>query len=138
MASLEKYIASVDIGTTTLRCCLYTKKGRLAAVAQTPVKLLYPGPSRCEIDPNVLWADFVATVNKTISNCGCTPRQIVAMGVCSQRNTFITWDRDTGVPLHNFLTWQDLSAERYTDQWNKSWTLKVVVRLVSSCEIDFG
>ena len=41
------------------------------------------------------------------------------MGLSTLRNTFITWNRDTGEPLHNFIVWKDLRAVRTCKEWNK-------------------
>jgi putative glycerol kinase 5 len=41
------------------------------------------------------------------------------MGISTLRNTFITWSRDTGEPLHNFIVWKDLRALRTCKDWNR-------------------
>jgi putative glycerol kinase 5 len=46
------------------------------------------------------------------------------MGLSTLRNTFITWNRKTGLPLHNFIVWKDLRASNLCKEWNRSITLK--------------
>lgn len=33
--------------------------------------------------------------------------------------------RDTGVPFHHLITWQDLRAQKYVNEWNNCLKLKV-------------
>jgi len=56
---------------------------------------------------------------------GVNPHQIVCFGISTQRSSFITWDRETGKPFHNFITWKDVRADSLVQQWNKSLTMKV-------------
>ena len=56
---------------------------------------------------------------------GVNPRQILCLGISTQRSSFITWDRETGNPFHNFITWKDVRSDSLVQQWNKSLTMKV-------------
>jgi len=40
------------------------------------------------------------------------------------RNVFITWDRETGKPFHNFISWNDLRADGLVNSWNSSFTMR--------------
>lgn len=50
--------------------------------------------------------------------------QMTCMGLSTLRNTFITWNRHTGAPLHNFIVWKDLRSSKVCKEWNKSMTLR--------------
>ncbi|KAJ3595149.1 hypothetical protein NHX12_004453 [Muraenolepis orangiensis] len=50
-------------------------------------------------------------------------RQIEALGISTQRGTFTTWDRITGRPFHNFISYQDLRASETVSAWNSSYTM---------------
>lgn len=52
--------------------------------------------------------------------------QITAMGISTQRSTFINWSKTTGKHYHNFITWKDLRADKLVKDWNESFTWKVV------------
>ncbi|XP_047468495.1 putative glycerol kinase 5 [Penaeus chinensis] len=125
------YIASLDLGTTTLRCFIYDKFMRVCGRAEEKVTLLYPSPERVEMDPNELWEKFVKVINAAISLAGLNAGNIRCLGLSTQRATFITWDRRTGETLHNFITWKDIRADALVTQWNASWKMKGI-RFVSS------
>lgn len=58
-----------------------------------------------------------------------TAGQMTAMGITTQRGTFINWSRKTGKPFHKFITWKDLRADKLVKQWNASYVWKVYVLL---------
>jgi len=69
---------------------------------------------------------------------GVNPHQIVCFGISTQRSSFITWDRETGKPFHNFITWKDVRADSLVQQWNKSLTMKVCFSEFCLQDLLFG
>lgn len=63
--------------------------------------------------------------SKKIVDAKFTARQVTAMGISTQRSTFITWSRSTGKPFHRFITWKDIRADELVRHWNNSFTWKV-------------
>lgn len=63
--------------------------------------------------------------SKKIVDAKLTAKQVTAMGISTQRSTFITWSRSTGKPFHRFITWKDIRADELVRQWNDSYTWKV-------------
>ncbi|KAH9487676.1 putative glycerol kinase 5 [Bulinus truncatus] len=122
--SQEQYILSMDVGTTNIRGHVYTKKAHLMGSASKQQKILQPKPGWFELDPNTLFQDVVQVAKDCISAAGLQPQQITCMGITTMRATFVTWDRDTGEPFHNFISWQDLRAADYVTAWNKSYTMR--------------
>ena len=59
------------------------------------------------------------------SGCNLEARDITCMGITCLRNTFITWDKETGKPFHHFISWQDMRAADLVKSWENSATLKV-------------
>lgn len=57
--------------------------------------------------------------------------QIKSLGISTQRATFITWKKDTGEYLHNFITWKDLRALKLIKQVNSSWLVNVSEKFYS-------
>ncbi|XP_012681794.1 putative glycerol kinase 5 [Clupea harengus] len=122
----ERFILSVDIGTTSIRCHVYDKEAKIRGTCTTKVSLLYPEPGRVEMDPEELWQSFVTVVKGAVQDSGFQMRQMEAIGISTQRATFTTWDRLTGRVFHNFISWQDLRAAELVKSWNQSCTMKFV------------
>ncbi|XP_016359100.1 putative glycerol kinase 5, partial [Sinocyclocheilus anshuiensis] len=120
----ETFILSVDVGTTSIRCHVYDKSASIRGSCSTKVSLLYPQPGYVEIDPEDLWKGFVTVVKGAVQDSGLQMCQMESLGISTQRATFITWDRNTGKPFHNFITWQDLRAAELVRSWNRSCAMK--------------
>lgn len=54
---------------------------------------------------------------------------VKVFGLSTQRGSFVTWDKRTGKPFHNFITWKDLRADHLVKMWNNSWTIHVRISL---------
>lgn len=122
----QTYILSVDVGTTTIRCHIYDSAAKVRGTSSRKVELLYPNPGWVELDPDVLWSQFVSVVKEAVEASGLHMRQMCALGISTQRATFTTWNRKTGRPFHNFISWQDLRAADLVKSWNKSCLLKTI------------
>uniref|UniRef100_A0A914WHT0 Carbohydrate kinase FGGY N-terminal domain-containing protein n=1 Tax=Plectus sambesii TaxID=2011161 RepID=A0A914WHT0_9BILA len=65
---MSKFIVAVDIGTSTIRACLYDNAARLQSIAERRVALEYSGKEdahqRVELDPDLLWRRFTEVVKE--------------------------------------------------------------------------
>ncbi|XP_033182369.1 putative glycerol kinase 5 [Anabas testudineus] len=120
----ESFILSVDVGTTSIRCHVYDKEAKIRGSCTSKVVALYPEVGHVEMDPEALWKSFITVVKGAVQDAGVQMRQIEALGISTQRGTFTTWDRKTGVPFHNFISWQDQRAADLVKSWNRSCTMK--------------
>ncbi|XP_034558266.1 putative glycerol kinase 5 [Notolabrus celidotus] len=122
----ETFILSVDVGTTSIRCHVYDKEAKIRGSCCTKVCPIYPKVGHVEMDPDALWEGFITVVTGAVQDAGVQMRQIEALSISTQRGTFTTWDRKTGVPFHNFISWQDQRAADLARSWNRSCTMKVI------------
>jgi len=120
----EKYVLSVDVGTTSLRCHIYNRDAKLIGQSQEKMYVEYPKQGYCEINPDTLWELFLRVCKGAIEDSKLSFNQITCMGLSTLRNTFITWNRHTGAPLHNFIVWKDLRTSKLCKEWNKSIALR--------------
>eukprot|EP00794_Sanderia_malayensis_P009071 gene9071-10039_t len=119
-------IIGVDVGSTTISCYIFDEHGKKKGKAIAPTILVHPKQGYTEIDPVLLWDTFVAVTKESFKSANITAADVTAFGISTQRGSFITWDRDTGEPLHNFIGWQDLRAADLSDQWNNSFTMRAI------------
>ncbi|XP_060762539.1 putative glycerol kinase 5 isoform X2 [Neoarius graeffei] len=122
----KRFILSVDVGTTSVRCHVYDKHTNIRGSCSRKVGLLYPERGWVEMDPEELWQSFVTVVKGAVHDSGLQMSQMEALGISTQRATFTTWHRKTGKPFHNFIGWQDLRASEMVKSWNDSCTMKAV------------
>ncbi|KAG7210298.1 hypothetical protein KM043_011840 [Ampulex compressa] len=120
-----KYIISLDVGTTTVRCHILDEKAVTVATCTEKVEILYPKPGYAEIDPNSLWCIIVKVIKGAIHDSGIEPSSIACLGISTQRCSFTTWNPQDGTYYHRFITWKDLRADAMVKEWNKSITMKL-------------
>ncbi|KAG5891426.1 hypothetical protein JTB14_031492 [Gonioctena quinquepunctata] len=115
------FILSLDVGTTTITCHIINSSAKTVGSARQNVRLLYPQPGWVEINPDVLFGDILEVCKHAIKNANIAVGDIQSLGISTQRATFVTWRKDTGKPLHNFITWKDLRAGELLKELNVSW-----------------
>jgi glycerol kinase len=107
----ERLVAAIDQGTTSTRCLLFNRSGRMLAVAQLEHRQHYPRPGRVEHDAAEIWRNVTRVVPAALRSAGVTPDDLVALGIANQRETTVIWNRHTGVPLARAITWQDTRTD---------------------------
>ena len=103
----ESYVAAVDQGTTSTRCMLFDRAGRMVSVAQLEHHHHYPRPGWVEHDATEVWRNVRQVVPWALRQAGVGVDQVATLGLANQRETTVVWDPRTGVPYARAITWQD-------------------------------
>ncbi|GAA3074034.1 glycerol kinase [Streptomyces olivoverticillatus] len=101
------YVAAIDQGTTSSRCIVFDRSGRIVAVDQREHRQIFPRPGWVEHDAGEIWAKVQAVVAGALARAGLSAGEVSALGITNQRETTVLWDRATGKPVHNAVVWQD-------------------------------
>ncbi len=112
----EKYILSLDQGTTSSRAILFDKYGQICHIAQKEFTQLYPQPGWVEHDAEEIWATQFSVMAEAIAKASLTTADIAAIGITNQRETTVVWDRASSKPIYNAIVWQDRRTASYCDQ----------------------
>ncbi|MGZ4160407.1 MAG: glycerol kinase GlpK [Neobacillus sp.] len=119
---MEKYILSLDQGTTSSRAILFNKKGEIVQVAQQEFKQFFPKPGWVEHNANEIWGSILAVMASCLAEANVKPEQVAGIGITNQRETAVVWDKETGQPIYHAIVWQsrqtveiceDLKAKGY-------------------------
>ena len=123
---MEKYILSLDQGTTSSRAIVFNKEGKIVSIAQREFTQIYPQPAWVEHDPIEIWSTQVGVAAEAVTKVGLTFNNIAAIGITNQRETTIVWDRETGEPIYNAIVWQDRRTSTLCDSLReKGWSQKI-------------
>ena len=101
-----KYILALDQGTTSSRAVLFDEKGAPVASHGIEFPQLYPKPGWVEHRPEDILQSQVDAARAAVEKSGVSLKDIVAVGITSQRETTLLWERETQKPLHNAIVWQ--------------------------------
>lgn len=100
-------VAAIDQGTTSSRCLLFDRGGRIVAGHQLEHAQLTPRPGWVEHDPDEIIERVRTSIRVALREAGADARSIAAVGISDQRETTVVWDRRTGQAVHNAIVWQD-------------------------------
>ena len=116
---MESYIMALDQGTTSSRCILFDKKGKICSVAQREFTQIFPNPGWVEHDPMEIWSSQIGVAAEAMSKIGASAGDIAAIGITNQRETTIVWERATGKPVYNAIVWQCRRTSNMVDELKK-------------------
>lgn len=97
---------ALDQGTTSSRCILFHKNGKIASVAQKEFPQLYPQAGYVEHNPMDIWSSQISVAVEAMAQIGASAGEISAAGITNQRETTIVWNRHTGQPIYPAIVWQ--------------------------------
>lgn len=116
---MAKYIMALDAGTTSNRCILFDKEGKILSVAQKEFTQIFPNPGWVEHNANEIWSTQLGVAVEAMSKIGASAGDIAAIGITNQRETTIVWDKKTGEPVYNAIVWQCRRTSDYCDSLKK-------------------
>jgi glycerol kinase len=106
-----RVVAAVDQGTTSSRCLLFDREGRVVSIHQLEHRQIYPRPGWVEHDPEEIWNKTAEVIRGALAKAEVTPGEVAAVGITNQRETTLVWDRKTGRPYGNAIVWQDTRTD---------------------------
>ncbi|MED1947884.1 MULTISPECIES: glycerol kinase GlpK [Brevibacillus] len=102
----NKYMLSLDQGTTSSRAILFDKSGAIIGVAQKEFTQIYPKPGWVEHNAEEIWESQLEVLKAVLLENHVKPEEIAGIGITNQRETTVVWDKHTGKPIHNAIVWQ--------------------------------
>ncbi|MEV5381023.1 glycerol kinase [Streptosporangium nondiastaticum] len=105
------FIAAIDQGTTSSRCIVFDRDGRIVSVDQKEHEQIFPKPGWVEHDAKEIWANVQEVVAGAVEKAGITAADVKAIGITNQRETTLLWDKNTGEPVYNAIVWQDTRTD---------------------------
>lgn len=113
---MSKYIMALDLGTTSCRCILFDKNGRICSAAQKEFTQYFPQPGWVEHDAEEIWATQMGLMYEAMSKIDITLKDVAGIGITNQRETTVLWDKTTGRPVHKAIVWQCRRTAGYCDE----------------------
>lgn len=109
---MEKYIISLDQGTTSTRAILFDLKGNIKATSYREVPCYYPFDGAVEQDALDILITVTDTIREVVIKESLHPEQILSIGITNQRETTVVFEKATGRPVYNALVWQDKQSQK--------------------------
>ena len=113
---MAKYVMALDAGTTSNRCILFDKEGRICSMTQKEFTQYFPKPGWVEHDADEIWSSQLGVAVEAMSKIGAEASDIAVIGITNQRETVIVWDKITGEPICRAIVWQCRRTAKFCDK----------------------
>ena len=125
---MQKYVMALDQGTTSSRCILFDKTGKICSMAQKEFTQIYPQPGWVEHNPMEIWSSELSVAVEAMATVGAEPENISSIGITNQRETTIVWNKHTGEPIYHAIVWQCRRTAEMIDQLTEAGHNKMITQ----------
>ena len=109
----DKYILSIDQGTTSSRVVVLDKFANLIKIYTHPFEQIHIKDAVLQ-DANVIYEGVKSLLDKAILEYG--KDNIEAIGITNQRETTVIFD-EQGIPLDKSISWQSKHTQEICETW---------------------
>lgn len=113
---MSKYLLALDQGTTSSRCIIFDRHGRVCSKVQREFGQIFPRDGWVEHDATEIWASQMGVAVEAMMVLGAEASDVAAIGITNQRETVVVWEKDTGKPIYNAIVWQCRRTAEYCDR----------------------
>src|SRR5208282_2781092 len=99
-------VLAIDQGTTGTTVFVLDQAGRIRGRAYGEIRQYYPRAGWVEHDPEEIYRSAVRLSKKALTAAKLSARDVRAIGITNQRETFVVWERKTGRPVGRAIVWQ--------------------------------
>ncbi|MEI6867316.1 MAG: glycerol kinase GlpK [Actinomycetes bacterium] len=108
-----RYIGSLDQGTTSTRFIVFDEVGAIVSQHQLEHRQILPRAGWVEHDASEIWHATQEVIRVALERANISGADLAAVGITNQRETTLAWDRESGMPLHNAIVWQDTRTQAF-------------------------
>ena len=101
---MSTYLA-VDQSTSATKALLFGETGDLLDQISLPHQQIYPQPGWVEHDAEEIYRNTVRLLGDLVARHSQWSGDLVSLSITNQRETFVVFDRQTGLPLHHAIVW---------------------------------
>ncbi|MGC9554575.1 MAG: FGGY family carbohydrate kinase, partial [Thermoplasmatota archaeon] len=123
---MADYVMALDAGTTGIRAIVFDHDARVVSQAYQELHPVYPREGWCELDPEDVWRQCLSVMQIALRQKDIPPRNLAALGIATLRSTNLLWDRQTGRPLYNAITWHDTRTASLCRQMDGHRSMRLV------------
>jgi glycerol kinase len=99
---------ALDLGSTSIKAGLLQEDGSLTGIVSLAVPAVSSNQGRYESDALA----YAETADQALARCLSLTTELPALGLCSQRSSFLIWEKVSGQPITPLISWQDNRGAR--------------------------
>lgn len=132
---MDKYLISIDQGTSSCRALLINLNGEIIYQSQKEFTQFFPKSGWVEHDANEIWDTQFCVLENVINDSEVALESIVGIGITNQRETTVVWNKETGEPISKAIVWQDRRTAAFCEKL-KNQDLEEYVKTRTGLVID--
>jgi glycerol kinase len=105
MPGTEPLVLAIDQGTSATKAALVDRAGQVVARAAADLPVHHPHRGWVEQYPAEIWRSVQSAARSCLH--GTDPGRLAGIGLSTQRESLLLWDRRTGETLSALISWQD-------------------------------
>lgn len=94
---------ALDLGSTSVKAGLLRRDGALGDIVSVAAPEVAVNGGRCESDALA----YAHMAEQVLAACLSQANGMPSLGLCSQRSSFLIWEKASGQPLTPLISWQD-------------------------------
>ena len=129
----EKYILTIDMGTTAFKSAIFDCRGREVSSATEEYQIQTPQPGWAEMDPDRYIDLFQNVIAKAIEKAQVPKTQLITLGISVQGETSVFLDADKK-SLRPAILWCDTRALKEAEEIVESYRAGGLRCSLAGCE----
>ncbi len=106
MIDPRKLFLAIDQSTSATKAMLFSVDGRLVDQKAISHRQIYPKPGWVEHNADEIFKNVQSVISNLLECHSDRWNNLLALSITNQRETFVIFDRETGLPLCNAIVWQ--------------------------------
>lgn len=102
----NKYILGIDQSTQGTKALLFDTEGKIICKRIISHDQIVNEIGWVEHNPVQIYKNAISAVKELVAKAVINKSDIVGIGITSQRETVVAWDKETGIPVYNAIVWQ--------------------------------
>ncbi|VEU81039.1 FGGY-family carbohydrate kinase [Haploplasma axanthum] len=116
---MKDYIIAIDQGTTSSKILLINKKNEIVDKDYIEIgKQELPGGEILQ-NPIEILLSVQELLNRLFERNNLDPKRIDSIAITNQRESTIIWNKKTGKPVYDVISWQAYNTNYLTKEWVK-------------------
>lgn len=111
----KKYYLVLDVGTTGIKAVIFNEELEETALVYKPLNKFLLNVNWVEQNPEELVSKSLASLREVVEKSGISPIEIKSVGLATQRETVIAWDKFGSEPIYKAIVWEDERGENYCE-----------------------
>jgi glycerol kinase len=101
----DRILLAIDQGTSATKAVLIDAHGQIVDRGSAPLERTYPQPGWVEQSAEDIWTSLRSAVAACLA--GRNPADVAGIGLSTQRESLLLWERTSHRPVGPMISWQD-------------------------------